>query len=134
MRRPARSLLLLIASAVTLSPTAVLAAPSPAAACREPRLERVYDHQAFGLRLAVDLSGCGWWDGGPIQLAAELSRLGGAGEEGAGSFTVCGVHPIVEEAGGDTEESWRDATCEVSVALGHPPVEAARYRGEVTYP
>jgi hypothetical protein len=80
-------------------------------------------------RVEIDLSGCDWWDGSPIQLDVSLSRLDAEGEESANVVTLCGVGPKV--AGKRARDH---ATCETTVALEHPGIELARYRGEATYP
>lgn len=118
---------------VTLSPTAVSAALAEHEAvdtCRPPQLERLYDEQGFSLRLALDLSGCDWWDGYPVQLEALLMRHQGDDGYGAGSVVVCGVSPT----DGRPRRRQETEPCEIDVAIGHPAVEVARYHGEVRYP
>jgi len=103
-----------------------------AAACAEPTPQRDYDAQALTYQLAMDVSRCDWWDGSPIQLVAELSRLDGTGEQGATSIVLCGGLTLGERRASDAPAAGRGSS-EVMVGLDHPP-EAARYRGEIRYP
>lgn len=124
-----------LALALTGAPAAMAAPVAKAAAqgseCREPMPVREYDGQSITYKLAIDLTGCEWWDHSPIQLVASLNRFDGAGEHGALSFAICGGR-ILTTDDGETREV--DPTCEVDVAIEHPPLDLAHYRGEVTYP
>jgi hypothetical protein len=109
------------------------------ATCAEPTPARDYDAQALTYRLAMDVSGCDWWDGSPIQLVADVGRLDGTREEGATSFVLCGGLALGERSEADAPTAAGApavgrATCEVAVGLDHPPVEAARYHGKISYP
>lgn len=125
------AMLVLALALLSLSPASAAAADDgDASACRHPELERLYDEESFFVRLVLDLSGCEWWDGSPIQLEATLMRHDGEDGYAATSFTVCGVSPTH-----DGPRPRREADpCEVVVGFEHPPVERARYDGEVTYP
>jgi hypothetical protein len=107
--------------------------------CNQPVPERTYTDDELVYRLAVDLTHCDWWDGSPIQLDADLERLDGTEGHGAGSGTVCGVDFTIrpdngEESSTETTARPKSGICEVQVAIEHPPVEAAYYRGEVSFP
>jgi hypothetical protein len=150
----------LLATSPMLTAGAAGAAPAnETKGCVEPVPQRSYDDSHLTYRLAVDFSGCDWWHGGPITLDATLSRLDGQGEVGSDSLAMCAsptaalpapqdgqaqsaetpaatFHPA---AAGDADDRDGDAvslaeTCDVSVGLEHPAVEAALYRGQVTYP
>jgi hypothetical protein len=150
----------LLATCPMLTAGAAGAAPAnETKGCVEPVPQRSYDESQLTYRLAVDFSGCDWWHGGPITLDAALSRLDGQGEVGSDSLAMCAsplaAPPAPQDrdtqdgqtrsatfqpaASGDADDRDRDAsslagTCDVSVGLGHPAVEAALYRGQVTYP
>ena len=102
---------------------------SSARACTEPEAVWDYTAEEMTYQVAIDLSGCAWWDGSPIRLDVTLARLDAEGETVADSVTLCGVGPRV-----DGERRYRTTTCEGGVSLDHPGVEVARYRGEITYP
>jgi hypothetical protein len=142
----------LLAASPMLTAGAAGAAPAnQPKGCVEPVPQRSYDDSQLTYRLAVDFSGCDWWHGGPITLDAALSRLDGQGEVGSDSLAMC-ASPIAAQpaprngettfhaaASGGADDRDGDAsslagTCDVSVGLGHPAVEAALYRGQVTYP
>lgn len=129
----------LIAAATVVLPGAGVAAQTGGPGCNEPVPERSYTDDQLVYRLAVNLSHCDWWDGSPIQLDADLERLDGTGGHGAGSGTVCGVDLTIRPDNGEESAMPRAARsksgiCEVQVAIEHPPVEAAYYRGEVSFP
>lgn len=121
------ALALLTATLLGLPASPALAAEQPVD-CQEPIPVGSYDdaHMTYGV--TVDFSECSWWDGSPIQLDATLSRLDAEGEEVANVVTRCGALAF-----GDVSRE-ELSTCEVDVELEHPPVEVARYRGEVTFP
>ena len=120
--------------------------------CVEPVPQRNYQSGVLSYALEVDYTDCAWWHGKPIQLEASLSRLDGQGGTGAGSLAVCGPlispAPSGEEQSGtveaqstsdstgdrDVESASRNGTCSALVWIEHPPVEAALYQGQVTYP
>jgi hypothetical protein len=87
--------------------------------------ERSYEAERLVLSMALDLSGCEWWDGSPIKLVASLDRFDGKSGHGTTSVMLCG--------GSEDEPAPRYA-CEISVDIEHPVVEVARYHGEVSYP
>ena len=104
------------------------------AACAEPTPQRDYDANSLTYGLAMDVSGCDWWDGAPIELVADVGRLDGTGEQGAASFVLCGGLVLGERHDPEAMAAAGRGTCEVAVGLDHPPVEAARYRGTISYP
>jgi hypothetical protein len=87
--------------------TRLVATPS----CEEPVPSRHYDAEGMSYGMEMDLAGCWWYDGGPIQLEATLSRLDGTGEEGSTSVVLCGGRVLGEERSsrhdraGDGEEA-----------------------------
>ena len=106
---------------------------------QQPVPQRSYTqgHLAYGV--AVDLTNCDWWDRSPIQLEASLERIDGTQGHGAWSGTVCGVAFAIrpddgQESATETAATPTSGICEVQVALEHPPVEAAHYRGEISFP
>ena len=128
----------LITAAPIGMPSVSIAAQSSGTACREPEPERSYaDHQLV-YRLAVDLTDCDWWDGSPIQLEADLERLTGLEGHGAWSGTICGVGSDLRSRNNErrTKQATtpRSGVCEIQVAMEHPAIETAYYRGEVTFP
>lgn len=135
MKRTAFSSLLLTASLAW--PSAVGAAESysesSAPPCQQPVPARGYEGQVMTYGLEIDLIGCDWWDGGPIRLAASLSRLDGTGEYGTTSIALCGAR-IIADDGTDEPPARPAPTCAITAALEHPPAKIAFYKGEVTYP
>ncbi|MEW6475443.1 MAG: hypothetical protein AB1679_24575 [Actinomycetota bacterium] len=130
---------------LALITTAAAGIPSPGftsettgGGCTEPVPERIYSADRLAYRLSVDLSHCDWWDGSPIQLDAGLERLDGTGGHGAWSGTVCGIGLAMgtdsSEPEAETTVRSKSGVCEIQVAMEHPPVEAAYYRGEVSFP
>lgn len=123
--------------------------------CIEPVPQRNYEAKVFRYGLEVDYTGCAWWDDTPIVLESSLSRLDGEGETAAMSISLC-AHAIAANAGegadgqsgtvtaqeasdrggaGDGDEgATRNGICSTLVWLDHAPVEAALYRGRITYP
>lgn len=133
---PALAVVVVLPLALSGAPVASAAPVGQAVAqgseCREPTAVRDYDGQSLTYKLAVDLSGCEWWDHSPIQLAAGLNRFDGAGEHGAMSFALCGGRIVTTDDGETRREG--NPTCEVDVTIEHPALDLAHYRGEVTYP
>ena len=123
--------------------------------CVEPVAQRNYGPDRVTYALVMDLGGCDWWDGGQVVLEATLSRLDGGGETVASRFALCGAFPDRRLGGPDTADSdevfrtpestggarsdggparaW-SGLCDVFADLDHPGIEAALYRGEITYP
>jgi hypothetical protein len=140
--------LLLLAAAVPLligpSARADDNTPQPerepgSAACTQPVPERRYTDDTLVYLLSVDLTDCDWWDGSRIQLEAGLERVDGTEGQGASSGALCGVDFAVRPDSGDGSSTPATArpksgTCDVQVAIDHPAVEAAYYRGEVSFP
>lgn len=125
----------------------VLAGGGPSAAadgdsgCVEPVAKRTYNRFHLGYRLDVDLTDCEWWDGSPVRLEASLDRFDVAEGHGAASFVLCSALPAdpdSDEAADGAPVVERTAkpsgVCGVEVTLDHPPTEAARYRGEISFP
>jgi hypothetical protein len=70
--------------------------------CEEPVPLRSYEKSTMTYGLSIDLRGCPWWDGSPINLVASLSCLAGTGEEGTSTATICGGWPAKDgDAGKD---------------------------------
>lgn len=136
MQRALVALALTAAATVGL-PAGSFAAQSPAGGCNDPVPERIYSDDQLVYRVAVDLTDCGWWDGSPIKLEADLERLDGTGGHGAWSGTVCSllsIRPDNDEPATGEAARPKSGVCEVKVAIGHPRVETAYYRGEVSFP
>ena len=135
-----KSLLALAVGVPLLFPPPAFAAPNTTGDhCHEPVPERSYSDDQLVYRLAVDLTNCDWWDGSPIQLEADLERLDGSGGHGAWSGTLCGAVSAIgqdngQESSTETTVSPKSGICEVQVDIEHPPIEAAYYRGEVSFP
>jgi hypothetical protein len=125
----------LVLALLTATLLGLPASPSLAAKehidCQEPIPVGNYDGSHMSYGLAVDYSSCSWWDGSAIRLDAELARLDAEGETVADVVTLCGVGPGLDYG---EPRSRHNSTCEVGVELEHPPVEVARYRGEITFP
>jgi hypothetical protein len=96
--------------------------------CGDPIPVSSYDEHLFSYGMAFDYSTCSWWDGGTVELDATLSRLDAEGEEIANVVSHCGAMALGDVSGEG------GGLCEVGVELEHPPVEVARYRGEITFP
>jgi hypothetical protein len=126
------ALALLTAALLGLPASPSLAAQQPVD-CQEPIPVGNYDGSHMSYELAVDYSTCGWWKDSAIRLDATLARLDAEGETVADVVTLCGVGPGLDY-GEPRADAHEDASCEVDVELEHPPVEVARYRGEVTFP
>ena len=99
-----------------------LVAPPPSGAagsCAEPVVAHRYGDGDFVYEVAVDLSGCSWWQGGPVFVDGWLSRSGldSVTEVTAGS--ICPGGP---------------ATCSLRLSLAHPGADLAQYSGQVSYP
>jgi hypothetical protein len=107
--------------------------------CTQPVPERRYTDDTLIYLLSVDLTGCDWWDGSPIQLEAGLERVDGTEGDGAWSGALCGAVFAVPPDTGDGSSTpptarSKSGTCDVQVTIEHPAVEAAYYRGEVSFP
>jgi hypothetical protein len=102
--------------------------------CQEPVPLREYDGNVLTYGLQIDLNGCDWWDGAPIQLVADLSRLDGLGEHGSTAFVLCGGFSTPADGGTTRPQRSERATCAVVGDIEHPSVDLALYRGETTYP
>jgi hypothetical protein len=76
--------------------------------CEEPVPTRQYDGQAITYGISIDLTGCWWWDGSPIQLEATLSRLDGTGEEGSTTVVLCGGRVLGEDRASGEDEAVDD--------------------------
>lgn len=97
-------------------------ASAGAAPCSEPEAKLDYQRLRVVYRMDIDLSGCSWYDGGPIEMAATLARSDGITPDTRAEIgTVCAALT----PGG---------ACSIEVELDHPPVEEADYAGEITFP
>jgi hypothetical protein len=108
-------------------------------ACTQPVPERRYTEETLIYLVSVDLTACDWWDGSPIQLEAGLERVDGTEGHGAWSGALCGADFAVRPDAGDGSSTpatarSKSGACDVQVAIDHPAVEAAYYRGEVSFP
>jgi hypothetical protein len=148
-----------IATGLMVVASTMAAGAAPAGGgCVEPVPQRNYGPDRVVYSMVMDLSGCDWWDGGEVVLEATLSRLDGQGETVANRFTTCGVRLDRPQSGpssgeseaggsdevvrtpesmsgddGGTARTW-SGLCDVFADLDHPGIEAALYRGEITYP
>jgi hypothetical protein len=116
---------------------AASAQPAGSPGCPLPSPQRSYDDSQLHYQMGVDLSGCDWWDGSPIQLEATLERIDPAGGEGATRIVRCATPLIAADAGDDPQpdvSSPRSGRCDVAVTVDHPPVDWAHYHGEITFP
>lgn len=135
-----------VATGLLVCVSTMAAGAAAGAGCVEPVPQRNYGPDRAVYALVMDLGGCDWWDGGPIALEATLSRLDGSGETAATRIAVCGAFPrqTLTDPGdksGTAPTSTNDAPtrtwsglCDVFADLDHPSIEAALYRGEITYP
>lgn len=113
--------------------------PAEQASCTEPDPARRYGPEALTYGLELDLSGCNWWKGGPIEMSASISRSVGADEAISDVAAYCGAPARPRHRAGQTEADPRHeraapAVCSVDVEMEHPRFEIAVYRGEITYP
>ncbi len=103
--------------------------PVPASAepgaCSAPEPKLDYQRLRNVYRMEIDLSGCSWWTGQPIEMSAGLSRADGISPE---TVAQAGVTCASLTAGAGR------GICSVEVELDHPPVEEADYAGEITFP
>jgi hypothetical protein len=145
---------LIAASPILVANAASAAGAGQSGGCVEPVPQRSYESELVSYGMAVDYTGCSWWDGGPITLEASLSRLDGQSETAATSMALCGhaiaATPSTDEQmdghtvttqessspadGRDVEGAEPSGSCSVLVWVDHPPFETALYRGQVTYP
>jgi len=155
--RPALVVAAAIAAGTLFAPVPLPAGAAPASSCEEPEPTRSYDKDSLDYGLALDLSGCDWWEGGQIELTASLTRFSLLDDATTVTNRLCGVAaaaPVRERSGGrggrdadaedpdegDEEESdpryerARVAKCVIDAQLEHGSVEAARYSGEIAYP
>jgi hypothetical protein len=99
--------------------------------CSEPEPKLDYQRLRVVYRMELDLSGCSWYDGGPIGMSATLARSDGiTPDEEAQAEAVCAALSPTPAPQADV----RSGTCSVEVELDHPPVEEANYAGEITFP
>ena len=110
---------------VMLIPGPASAAKDASRSCAQPEAERTYTPQSMRYRMSIDLSGCSWWEGTPIQMSAAIERITTGGSDGVGSGTGCGV---------SSRRGRANPTCAVDVTLAHQRFEAVRYQGSITYP
>ena len=144
---------LLAAPVVIASGVTTAGAADSTGACALPTAERSYTHDQLVYRLALDLTGCGWWDGSPVRLDANLDRFDATESHGAGSFVMCSsLDAVPGQEGPDAAPSGaaaatgsdngpnpappalRSGACAVEISVDHPATEAARYKGDITFP
>lgn len=153
----------LVAAALAAGTLLAPATPLPAGAaspCQEPEPTLEYDEDSLDYGLALDLTGCDWWEGGQIELTATLTRFSLLDDASTATQRLCGVaaapaRPVRDRSGGrggrDTapggepqegDEEERDpryeragvAKCVIDAQLEHSQVETAMYSGEIAYP
>lgn len=117
-----------VAVPVTVSPAG---AAEPDGTCAEPKPSLDYQRLRVVYRMDIDLGACTWWDGGPIEMSATLSRSDGISPDTmAQAGTVCAT---LSPTPAPQSDAGRGA-CSIEVELDHPPVEEADYAGEITFP
>jgi hypothetical protein len=132
---------LVVASVTAL---AALSIPSPASAdsgrsgragssCAAPVPTFSYGKGVLAYGVEVDYSGCAWWDGQMIELSAMVERLDLDGE-GVAVSVLCGAREVAYPDVAAPVKMSVARSCGVVAELDHPPVEVARYRGEVSWP
>lgn len=128
----------LLVPALVLAGAATSAAADTPSGCVEPVAKRTYNHYHLGYRLDIDLTDCDWWDGSPVRLEASLDRFDVAEGHGAGSLVLCSAlmahHDDAAGAAPAEPTPKASGVCGVEVTMDHPPMEAARYRGEISFP
>jgi hypothetical protein len=87
------AVIVLFAMPAARASTRLVATP----ACEEPVPTREYDDRSMSYGMTMDLAGCWWYEGGPIQLQATISRLDGTGEEGSTAIVLCGDRVLGED-------------------------------------
>ena len=108
---------LVVATALAAGTLFAPAAPGPAGAassCEEPEPTLAYDEDSLDYGLALDLTGCEWWEGGQIELTATLTRFSLLDDAKTATQRLCGVptapaRPVRDRSGG---RGGRDATAE----------------------
>lgn len=102
--------------------------PTPEA-CPPPTVETQYDTERFTLYASLATTGCSVRERRQFSFSAFISRVDAESGHGHGTVTVCGPFRSSDELDGD-----RSYSCDLETGVDHPPVEAARYDVEVTYP
>ncbi len=93
-----------LAAGTLFAPTAPLPAGA-ASSCQEPEATLAYDEDSLDYGLALDLSGCDWWEGGQIELTATLTRFSLLDDATTVTQRLCGVptapaRPTRDRSGG----------------------------------
>lgn len=132
MRRP---LILTMALAVT---TLFVVAPAAAHAdrpdevadpCPRPVVAHGYDTEYFSVAVSLPATGCPAREQRQFPLWVSVTRYDETSAHGATRGVVCGPFRPSSDI-----EPGRHYSCDVDIAVDHPPVEAAHYSVEITYP
>jgi hypothetical protein len=132
MRRPLTTAPALALSALfVVTPAAAHVDGSDEAtdSCPAPEVIDDYDASQFAVAVTLAATGCPQREQRQFPLWVSVTRYDDTSAHGVTSGVLCGPF----QAASDIEPG-RRYSCEGGVALDHPPVEAAHYEVEVTYP
>ena len=106
-------------------------APEGGSRCPVPTVGTEYDVHEFVVHVSLPVSGCAARQHRVFDLDSTVTRIDNDGSrDGLGGGTTCGPFP----SPGDTEDAEPEDSCGSGTAVNHPPVEAAQYDIDITYP
>lgn len=130
MRRPLTfTLCLAISTLFVVNPAGAHVDGSDEApdSCPAPEVVHDYDTEQFAVAATLVATGCPQREQRQFPLWVSVTRYDDTSAHGATRGVLCGTFPSSDPDG-------PQHSCDVGLALDHPPTEAASYTVEVTYP
>jgi hypothetical protein len=128
-----RSLLLLAALPLLLSPPALAEDADDEKACPPPEITPTYDTTELAVHVKLPATGCPAREHNLFMVSAQITRFDENGPTNRVDRAVmCG--PFRSAADRSPDEPEHAYFCELDVTLAHPDVETIRYAIDVAYP
>ena len=131
-----RKVLLVLSAVPLLAAPSVLAegsGPHGRLACPSATLDTAYDSATLNLHVSLPASGCAAREHRTFELAATVTRRDDhSSHDVTQRSTTCG--PFRSASDGGPGQPAPDYSCDLTVAVQHPEVEAAEYDIDIAYP
>jgi hypothetical protein len=101
--------------------------------CPVPAVGTEYDVHELVVHISLPVSGCAARQHRVIEMDTTLRRVeDDESGDGLGGGVTCGPYPSAGDT--DAADPAEEESCGEGMGLDHPPVEAARYEIDITYP
>jgi hypothetical protein len=124
-----------VAVPVVIAPAALAEGSGPHGrlACPSATIDTSYNTVGMGVGVTLPASGCAAREHRTFDLAATVTRMDNHGSHDVTErSTTCGPFRSASDAG--PGQPAPDDSCDLSVLVNHPEVEAAQYDIDLTYP